>query len=81
MNLWNVQICLLCNIILDFCFQFGEVIKTCEDSLKPILTKLHHLYLVDIVEKNLGVFIGNGIITPDVATKVSSSIFLSFLFL
>lgn len=52
--------------------QFGEVIKTCEDSLKPILTKLHHLYLVDIVEKNLGVFIGNGIITPDVATKATS---------
>ncbi|XP_047469325.1 acyl-coenzyme A oxidase 3, peroxisomal-like [Penaeus chinensis] len=52
--------------------QFGEVIKTCEDSLKPILTKLHHLYLVDIVEKNLGVFISNGIITPDVAAKATS---------
>lgn len=58
------------NIILDLCFQFGEVIKNCEESLKPILTKLHHLYLVDIVEKNLGVFISNGIITPDVAAKV-----------
>jgi len=50
--------------------QFGEVLKTCDASLKPMLTKLHHLYLLDCVEQNLASFITTGLITPDIATKV-----------
>lgn len=49
--------------------QFGEVLKTCEESLRPVLTKLHHLYLLDIVEQNLASFITTELITPDTATK------------
>ncbi|KAK3872008.1 hypothetical protein Pcinc_022888 [Petrolisthes cinctipes] len=49
--------------------QFGEVLKKCETSLRPVLTKLYHLYLLDVVEQNLVMFITTGLVTPDIATK------------
>ncbi|XP_045126050.1 acyl-coenzyme A oxidase 3, peroxisomal-like isoform X2 [Portunus trituberculatus] len=50
--------------------QFEAVLEQCEDSLKPILTKLHHLYLLDIVEKNPTVFLTNQLLQPDTLAKV-----------
>ncbi|KAG7172497.1 acyl-coenzyme A oxidase 3, peroxisomal-like [Homarus americanus] len=49
--------------------QFGKVLKTCESSLTPSLTKLYHLYLLDILEKNMGSFIINGLISPEAAKQ------------
>ncbi|XP_063847738.1 uncharacterized protein LOC135092899 isoform X2 [Scylla paramamosain] len=50
--------------------QFEAVLEQCEASLKPILTKLHHLYLLDVVEKNPTVFITNQLLQPDTLAKV-----------
>ncbi|KAK8731426.1 hypothetical protein OTU49_007604 [Cherax quadricarinatus] len=52
--------------------QFGEVLKKCESSLKPSLAKLYHLYLLNIVEKNMATFITTGLISPETATKAVS---------
>lgn len=53
--------------------QFREVLDSCESSLKPVLTKLYHLYLLDIVEKKLASFITNGLISSETATQVVST--------
>lgn len=50
--------------------QFADVLKKCESSLKTPLTKLYHLYLLDIVEKNMASFITTGLITPEIAAQV-----------
>ncbi|XP_076806339.1 uncharacterized protein LOC143449896 [Clavelina lepadiformis] len=42
-----------------------------ESTLKPILKLLHHLYLTDIIERNLGWFIAHGHIQPKEAKKVN----------
>ena len=34
--------------------RFAATIEASQDSLKPILTQLYHLYLINIVEKDLG---------------------------
>lgn len=53
---------------------FRDSITTAADpSLKPILGKLHHLYLLTVAEKNLGQLIYSGLMPPRVAAKVSSA--------
>jgi len=47
--------------------RFDATIQTSHDSLKPILSQLYHLYLISIVEKNLGWFILEGGLAADVA--------------
>ncbi|CAL4175990.1 unnamed protein product [Meganyctiphanes norvegica] len=47
-----------------------NVMTNAEESLKPILHQLHHLYLLDIVEKNALTFITNDLITPQFAKEV-----------
>ncbi|CAL4175991.1 unnamed protein product [Meganyctiphanes norvegica] len=47
-----------------------NVMADAEESLKPILHQLHHLYLLDIVEKNALTFITNDLITPQFAKEV-----------
>lgn len=42
-----------------------------EQSLKPVLSRLHHLYLIDLVQRDLGWFASNEVITPEVARKVN----------
>lgn len=44
-----------------------NVISSAEESLKPILHQLHHLYLLDIVEKNALTLITTGLISPQFA--------------
>ena len=34
--------------------RFDATIKTSQESLQPVLGQLYHLYLINIVEKNLG---------------------------
>ena len=34
--------------------RFAATIESSQESLKPILNKLYHLYLVTIIEKDLG---------------------------
>jgi len=50
--------------------QTMNVMAAAEDNLKPILHQLHHLYLLDIVEKNALTFITNDLITPQFAKEV-----------
>jgi len=50
--------------------QTMNVMDQAEDNLKPILHQLHHLYLLDIVEKNALTFITNDLITPQFAKEV-----------
>ncbi|KAK7065415.1 acyl-Coenzyme A oxidase [Halocaridina rubra] len=52
--------------------QFSEVISKCESSLKPVLTLMHHLYLIDIVENNMPVFISNGLISSETAAQIGN---------
>ncbi|XP_076068210.1 uncharacterized protein LOC143040727 [Oratosquilla oratoria] len=51
--------------------QFGATLETCEDSLKPVLMQLYHLYLIDILENNLASFITQGLLSVESATQVS----------
>ena len=55
--------------------------KTADASLKDILTKLHKLYLITIIERNLGWFVAQRLITvrtsakvPDIACKLCAEI-------
>lgn len=50
--------------------QTMNVMDQAEDNLKPVLHQLHHLYLLDIVEKNALTFITNDLITPQFAKEV-----------
>ncbi|KAG0716586.1 Acyl-coenzyme A oxidase 3, peroxisomal [Chionoecetes opilio] len=50
--------------------QFGAVLEGCEESLKPVLSQLHHLYLLDVVEKNPAVFLTHQLLQSDTLTKV-----------
>lgn len=50
--------------------QFEAVLEQCEESLKPILTKLHHLYLLDVIEKTPTSFLTNNLLQPDTLAKV-----------
>lgn len=53
--------------------RFAEVIKQADPSLKPILTQLYHLYLVDIMEKNLGWFTVTKTMSIETGSKVSDT--------
>lgn len=47
--------------------RFAATIEASQDSLKPILTQLYHLYLINIVEKDLGWFMLEGRLPAEVA--------------
>jgi acyl-CoA oxidase len=51
--------------------EFWRVIQTAEDSLKPVLTDLYHLYIADIIEKDLGWFITSGLLSVEQAKDVN----------
>jgi len=53
--------------------QFAKGIENADASLKPILTQLYHLYLVNIVERNLGFFTVNGLLPIDLGQKVNGT--------
>lgn len=50
--------------------RFSATIESSEESLKPVLTKLYHLYLINIVEKNLGWFMLECGLKPELAQSV-----------
>lgn len=50
--------------------QFEAVLERCEASLKPVLSQLHHLYLLSIVEANPAVFLTNHLMDTDTLAKV-----------
>ena len=51
--------------------RFAESLKTVDESLKPVLTDLYHLYLLNIVEKNLGWFLLHGGLSQAQGAKVN----------
>ncbi len=51
--------------------RFSASIETADESLKPVLTSLRHLYLLDIVEKNLGWFLLHGGLPNSEGAKVN----------
>jgi len=52
--------------------QFSAVISSAESSLQHVLSDLHHLYLLDCVERDLGNLIINGVLPLDVAKQVKA---------
>lgn len=52
--------------------QFKDVIDKCEDSLKGILSDLHKLYILDVIESSVGAFISRGLLTPQQYLQVTS---------
>ena len=52
--------------------RFAETLKNADESLKPILTDLYHLFLLDILEKDLGWFLLNGGLSSDLARQVNA---------
>lgn len=50
--------------------QFEEVIQKCEESLRTVLTTMYHLYLLDIVEKNMADFMAIGLVSSETASQV-----------
>jgi len=52
--------------------RFAETLKNVDESLKPVLTDLYHLFLVDILEKDLGWFVVNGGLPSDLAKQVNA---------
>ena len=52
--------------------QFLNVINSCNDeSLRPVLLQLHRLYVLDILENDLGWYMLSGILSADLAHGVS----------
>jgi len=47
--------------------RFLATIESSHDSLRPVLAQLYHLYLLNIVEKNLGWFTLEGGVAPEIA--------------
>ena len=52
--------------------RFAETLKTVDESLKPILTDLYHLYLLNILERDLGWFLLHGGLSKRSAGEVSA---------
>ena len=52
---------------------FANGIQSADTSLQPVLTQLHKLYLLTLVEKNLGHFITSGMLPVDVASQVTDA--------
>ena len=50
---------------------FAQGIKDADETLEPILTQLYKLYLLNIIEKDLGNFIILGLLTPEMAAEVA----------
>ena len=53
---------------------FAQGIKDADKSLQPILAQLYKLYLLNIVEKDLGNFIVLGLLTPEMAAEVAPTV-------
>merc|ERR1712168_1122540 len=47
--------------------RFNATIESSQESLRPVLAQLYHLYLLNIVEKNLGWFTLEGGVAPEIA--------------
>jgi acyl-CoA oxidase len=54
-------------VIFEACV---DTLGSCEDSLKPILTQLLLLTAIDWIEKDLGWFVSQKVITSRLGTKV-----------
>ncbi|XP_013413582.1 acyl-coenzyme A oxidase 2, peroxisomal [Lingula anatina] len=52
--------------------RFAATINESDSSLKPVLSKLYHLYLIDIVERNLGWFITSDTLPVAMAKEVNA---------
>jgi len=50
--------------------KFRDAISTAEESLKPTLQQLYHMYLIDIIERSLGKFIIKDIMDQELASEV-----------
>ena len=51
--------------------EFARLISTTEDlEMKQTLNLIYKLYLLDIVERELGWFIANGVVSPNTAKQV-----------
>lgn len=49
---------------------FGNAITKADASLQPILSKLHHLYVITLVEKDLGYFTTSRLLPIDIGASV-----------
>lgn len=54
-------------VIFESCM---EVLKTCDASLRPILSELFTLSALDWIEKDLGWFVSSGVLSPNQGKKV-----------
>lgn len=53
--------------------QFAQGIESADSSLRPVLEQLYQLYLLDVVEKDLGWFVLSGLLPADVGKGVSEA--------
>ncbi|ELT92145.1 hypothetical protein CAPTEDRAFT_182867 [Capitella teleta] len=53
--------------------QFMRVCQEANETNRPVLTQLHHLYLLDIIERDIGWLITNGMVSVDVAKQVPAA--------
>eukprot|EP00794_Sanderia_malayensis_P014389 gene14389-15887_t len=53
--------------------RFAETIKIADESLKPTLKNLYHLYLMNILKKNLGWFLLHGGLSNSAGAKVNET--------
>lgn len=53
--------------------QFAQGIESADSSLRSVLGQLYHLYLLDVVEKDLGWFVLSGLLPADVGKGVSEA--------
>jgi len=53
--------------------QFAAGIGKADESLKPILSQLRHLYLLNVLEKNLGIFLTTKILPIEVGQQVPAA--------
>ncbi|ESO87713.1 hypothetical protein LOTGIDRAFT_127454 [Lottia gigantea] len=52
--------------------QFAARLLDADKSLQPILTQLYHLYLINILEKNLGWFVTSGVLPVKLGAQVNT---------
>ena len=53
--------------------RFQSVIaEVTDDSVRCVLSKLHHLYLADVLDGDLGWFVGRRLVSPQQGELVSS---------
>ena len=53
--------------------QFLDVISKADTNLQPVLQQLHHLYVIDVIERNLGWYLLSEILSVQEGAEVNST--------